>query len=304
MDDLREAIADQRIRAMKGLGQKAEENIAAQLEKLGTDGPCRTRSPLGRPSHRREAGRRPARTSRVRGGRRRRVRPAPGRDVQGRRPDRHRKGSEGAGDRARRAPAGRGVGQPRAGRGEDHHAERRLDRPADRRARGLREPPPALHRLGRPTTSSSGSARVKMGLSVSEHGITDVESGKVEQFATEEEVYERLGLYYIEPELRESAGRDQGRARRQAAEARDAGRHQGRPPLAHDALGRQERARGDGRGGALSRLCVLRGHRPLRVPRLRRPRDARDARGADRGDRRAERARSRRSASACSRGPR
>ena len=145
---------------------------------------------------------------------------------------------------------------------------------------------------------------VKMGLSVSEHGIKDTESGKVESFATEEEVYERLGLEYIEPELRESAGRDQGRARRQAAEARHPGRHQGRPSLAHDALGRQERAGGDGRGGALARLLVLRRHRPLRVARLRRPRDARDARGADRGDRRAQRARSRRSASACSRAPR
>ena len=46
----------------------------------------------------------------------------------------------------------------------------------------------------------------KRGLSVSEHGITDVESGEVETCATEEEVYERLGLPYIEPELREGRG--------------------------------------------------------------------------------------------------
>ena len=45
-----------------------------------------------------------------------------------------------------------------------------------------------------------------MGLSVSEHGITDTESGEVARYATEAEVYERLGLAYIEPELREANG--------------------------------------------------------------------------------------------------
>jgi DNA polymerase (family 10) len=45
-----------------------------------------------------------------------------------------------------------------------------------------------------------------MGLSVSEHGITEVESGVVAKYATEAEVYERLGLAYIEPELREASG--------------------------------------------------------------------------------------------------
>jgi DNA polymerase (family X) len=47
---------------------------------------------------------------------------------------------------------------------------------------------------------------VKMGLSVSEHGITEAESGDVARYATEAEVYERLGLAYIEPELREGNG--------------------------------------------------------------------------------------------------
>jgi DNA polymerase (family 10) len=47
---------------------------------------------------------------------------------------------------------------------------------------------------------------VKMGLSVSEHGIADVEGGDVAQYRTEEEVYKRLGLGYIEPELRENNG--------------------------------------------------------------------------------------------------
>jgi len=47
---------------------------------------------------------------------------------------------------------------------------------------------------------------VARGLSVSEHGITEVESGETELCATEEAVYERLGYAYVEPELREGRG--------------------------------------------------------------------------------------------------
>jgi DNA polymerase (family 10) len=47
---------------------------------------------------------------------------------------------------------------------------------------------------------------VARGLSVSEHGITEVESGEVELCASEERVYERLGYSCIEPELREGRG--------------------------------------------------------------------------------------------------
>ena len=47
---------------------------------------------------------------------------------------------------------------------------------------------------------------VARGLSVSEHGIVDTETGDAELCATEERVYERLGYDYIEPELREGRG--------------------------------------------------------------------------------------------------
>jgi DNA polymerase (family X) len=47
---------------------------------------------------------------------------------------------------------------------------------------------------------------VGRGLSVSEHGITDAESGETELCETEEDVYARLGYAYIEPELREGRG--------------------------------------------------------------------------------------------------
>jgi DNA polymerase (family X) len=53
---------------------------------------------------------------------------------------------------------------------------------------------------------------VSRGLSVSEHGITEVESGEVALCATEEEVYARLGYSYIEPELREGRGELKARA--------------------------------------------------------------------------------------------
>ena len=56
---------------------------------------------------------------------------------------------------------------------------------------------------------------VRRGLHVSEYGIADDESGGSEAFTTEEEVYERLGMQYIPPELRENRGElEAARARR------------------------------------------------------------------------------------------
>ncbi|HWB23772.1 MAG TPA: DNA polymerase/3'-5' exonuclease PolX [Gaiellaceae bacterium] len=49
-------------------------------------------------------------------------------------------------------------------------------------------------------------AAVRKGLSVSEYGITEVETGTVNSFATEEEVYSFLGYAWIPPELRENLG--------------------------------------------------------------------------------------------------
>ncbi len=47
---------------------------------------------------------------------------------------------------------------------------------------------------------------VRMGLHVSEYGILDDAAGTSDTCATEREVYERLGMGYIEPELREDRG--------------------------------------------------------------------------------------------------
>ncbi len=50
------------------------------------------------------------------------------------------------------------------------------------------------------------TAAVKRGLHVSEHGIVDDEAGATYACADEVEVYERLGLQFVEPELRENRG--------------------------------------------------------------------------------------------------
>ena len=47
---------------------------------------------------------------------------------------------------------------------------------------------------------------VRRGLHVSEHGILDDATGVADTYGSEQEVYERLGLAYIEPELREDRG--------------------------------------------------------------------------------------------------
>jgi DNA polymerase (family X) len=50
------------------------------------------------------------------------------------------------------------------------------------------------------------TAAVKQGLHVSEYGILDDATGETLRCATEAEVYERLGMAYVEPELREERG--------------------------------------------------------------------------------------------------
>ncbi len=47
---------------------------------------------------------------------------------------------------------------------------------------------------------------VKMGLNISEYGLAKAGTGHYEPVATEEELYEKLGLPYISPELREDTG--------------------------------------------------------------------------------------------------
>ena len=47
---------------------------------------------------------------------------------------------------------------------------------------------------------------LKMGFTLSEYGLSELEGGKVVASRTEEEIYKHLGLDYIPPELRENCG--------------------------------------------------------------------------------------------------
>jgi DNA polymerase (family 10) len=57
-----------------------------------------------------------------------------------------------------------------------------------------------------PHNAALREAAVRRGLHVSEHGILDDATGRTHKLATEQEVYARLDLAYIEPELRENRG--------------------------------------------------------------------------------------------------
>ena len=132
---------------------------------------------------------------------------AAGRQRQGPRHRRHRRRPARAARGARRARRDRvELGSPGENAARGAHAHRHVGRPARRRARPVRQPAAALHRLARRTTSRCASARCASGLHVCEYGILDDATGETLRCATEEEVYERLGLPWIPPELREDRG--------------------------------------------------------------------------------------------------
>ena len=130
---------------------------------------------------------------------------------------------------------------------------------------------------------------VRRGLSISEYGVTNVETGDVFKSADEDDVYEFLGYQPIPPELRENSGELEAARRGELpklVELRDV----------RGDLHTHSHWSADGKStleemleGAVARgYAVLRGHRPLALP----PR--RPAAGAARGDRGAARRASRR----------
>jgi DNA polymerase (family X) len=205
LDDLRTAVAEQRIRGLKGLGPKAEENIAAQLEKLGDEGPsARVLLSDALPIAERlvEVLREhPASDAVEIAGSARRL-------------------AETCKDIDLIATASDGVALATAL--IEHPLVAASGNPSANGARittyngvavDLRIVPPKEY--GNLLQHFTGSAAhnvelreraVKKGLSVSEHGIKNTETGKVQQHRTEAAVYKRLGLSYIEPELREGRG--------------------------------------------------------------------------------------------------
>jgi DNA polymerase (family 10) len=206
LEDLKEAADDGKIRELKGLGPKAEENLLAALERLGEpgEGPGRVLLSAVRPIAEELAAAL-------------REHPAAQR-------------VEVAGSARRWAETCKDIDliataeEPAAL--AEHLARHELIAAAGTPGpNGLRAqthngisvdlrivPPQAFGNLLQHFTGSAAhnvqlrEEAVGRGLSVSEHGIADTETGKATFCASEEEVYERLGYTYIEPELREGRG--------------------------------------------------------------------------------------------------
>ncbi len=206
MEDLKAAAEGEKIRHVKGLGPKAEENILAALERLGEpgEGPGRLLLSAVKPVAEELAAAL-------------REHPAANR-------------VEVAGSVRRWAETCKDIDliataeEPAAL--AEHLAGHPLIAAAGKPgANGVRAqthngisvdlrivPPAAFGNLLQHFTGSQAhnvqlrEEAVARGLSVSEHGITETESGDVQTCATEAAVYKRLGYEYIEPELREGRG--------------------------------------------------------------------------------------------------
>jgi DNA polymerase (family 10) len=206
LGDLRAAAEGERIREMKGLGPKAEENVLAGLERLGEPGEGSGRVLL---SMAKPIAEELART----------LREHPAADR-----------VEVAGSVRRWAETCKDIDLIATATEPQELAEHLVASPLIAAAgkpgpNGVRAQtqngisvdlrivaPETFGNLLQHFTGSAAhnvqlrEAAVARGLSVSEHGITEVESGEVDLCASEEAVYERLGYAYIEPELREGRG--------------------------------------------------------------------------------------------------
>jgi DNA polymerase (family 10) len=206
LEDLKAAAEGERIREMKGLGPKAEENVLAGLERLGDpgEGSGRVLLSMARPIAEELA---------------RMLREHPAADR-----------VEVAGSVRRWAETCKDIDLIATAEEPQELAEHFVASPLIAAAgtpgpNGVRAQtqngisvdlrivaPEAFGNLLQHFTGSQAhnvqlrEEAVARGLSVSEHGITESESGDVERCAGEEAVYERLGYAYIEPELREGRG--------------------------------------------------------------------------------------------------
>lgn len=206
MEDLKAAAEGEKVRHVKGLGPKAEENILASLERLGEPGEGPGRLLLSK------------------------VKPIAEELAQALREHPAARKVEIAGSARRWAEtckdidliatadepvalsehlvahpliAAAGTPGPNGVRAQTHNGI----------SVDLRIVPPAAfgNLLQHFTGSKTHNVQLRedavgRGLSVSEHGITETESGDVTTCETEAAVYARLGYAYIEPELREGRG--------------------------------------------------------------------------------------------------
>ena len=205
LDELREAAEKERIREVKGLGPKAEENVLAGLERLRVEGPSE-RLLLSE------------------------VLPVAERIAEDLRIHPACEAVEVAGSARRRTETCHDIDLIATAGDPIALAQALLEHPLAAAKGSARESgaritthngvavdlrivaPDAYGNLLQHFTGSAEhnvelrERAVAMGLSVSEHGIADTESGEVSRYASEAEVYSRLGLDYIEPELREANG--------------------------------------------------------------------------------------------------
>jgi DNA polymerase (family X) len=206
MEDLKAAAEAEKVRHVKGLGPKAEENILASLERLGEpgEGPGRLLLSKVKPIAEELAAalraHPAARQVEVAGSVRRWAETCKDIDLIATAEEptalaEHLAGHE--------LIAAAGTPGPNGVRAQTHNGI----------SVDLRIVPPAAfgNLLQHFTGSKAHNVQLReeavgRGLSVSEHGITDTESGDVETCESEAAVYERLGYAYVEPELREGRG--------------------------------------------------------------------------------------------------
>ncbi len=206
MEDLKAAAEAERIRAVKGLGPKAEQNVLASLERLGEpgEGPGRLLLSKVRPIAEELAAalrEHPAANRvEVAGSARRWAETCKDIDLIATADEPTALAEHLA---AHPLIAAAGTAGPNGVRAQTHNGisvDLRIVAPA------------AFGNLLQHFTGSKDhnvalrEAAVGRGLSVSEHGIADAESGEVTLCESEADVYERLGHAYIEPELREGRG--------------------------------------------------------------------------------------------------
>jgi DNA polymerase (family X) len=206
LEDLKKAAEEEKIRAVKGLGPKAEENVLASLERLGEpgEGPGRLLLSTVRPiaeelaaALREHPG---AHRVEVAGSVRRWAETCKDIDLIAT-ADEPKDLAEHLAGHPLIAAAGKPG--PNGVRAQTHNGvsvDLRIVAPA------------AFGNLLQHFTGSQAhnvqlrEDAVKRGLSVSEHGITETETDETTLCETEHEVYERLGYEFIEPELREGRG--------------------------------------------------------------------------------------------------
>jgi DNA polymerase (family X) len=206
LEDLKKAAEDEKLREVKGIGPKAEENVLASLERLGEpgEGPGRLLLSTVRPiaeelaaALREHPG---AHRVEVAGSARRWAETCKDIDLIAT-AEEPKELAEFLAEHALIAAAGKpGKNGLRAQTHNGVSVDLRI------------VPPAAFGNLLQHFTGSKAhnvqlrEDAVKRGLSVSEHGITDTETDETTRCETEHEVYERLGYEFIEPELREGHG--------------------------------------------------------------------------------------------------